>query len=105
MVHSSDSYLKIFLPPDTMTVDKEWMNAYGTTGIKSFLDTDINKATSLQRTINPQEACLFYTGVVFLGDRQGVARAGLVLKDRELFYRMNLLGSALIPCGSIAFKK
>jgi len=99
-----DSYLKVFLPPDTMTLDKEKLNVYDETGLKSFLDTAINKPTMLQRTINPKEACLFYIAVLFLGKREGVARAGLVLKERELFYRINLLGSALIPCGQIVFK-
>jgi hypothetical protein len=91
MLPSPDSYLKVFLPPDTMT-------------LKSFLDTGINKPTMLQRTINPKEACLFYIGVLFLGQREGVTRAGLVLKERDLFYRINLLDPALIPCGRIVFK-
>ena len=92
MLPSPDSYLKVFLPPDTMT-------------LKSFLDTGINQPTMLQRTINPKEACLFYIGVLFQGSKEGVARAGLVLKEQDLFYRINLLGSALIPCGQIVFKK
>ena len=104
MPPSPDSYLKVFLPTDTMTLDKETLYSYGT-GLKSFLDNGINKPTMLQRTINPKEACLFYIGVLFLGERQGVARAELVLKEQDLFYRINLLGSALIPCGQIVFKK
>ncbi len=105
MLPSPDSYLTVFLPPDTMTLDKETLYAYGVTGLKSFLDTGINKLTMLQRTINPREACLFYIGVLFQGSKEGVARAGLVLKEQDLFYRINLLGSALIPCGQIVFKK
>ena len=85
MVPSSDSYLKIFLPTDTMTIDKETLYSYGVTGLESLLDTCFNKPTMLQRTINPKEECLFYIGVLFLGESQGAARAGLVLKDQKLF--------------------
>jgi len=91
---SPDSYFKLFLPPDTMT-------------LKSFLDTGINKPTMLQRTINPKEACLFYIGALFY-QGEGVARAGLVLKEQDLFYSIRgiapQLDSALIPCGQIVFK-
>jgi hypothetical protein len=104
MLPSPDSYLKVFLPPDTMTLEKETLYAYGATGLKSFLDTGMNKPTMFQRTINPKEACLFYIGVIFPGKREGVARAGLVLKEQDFFYRINLLDPALIPCGKIVFK-
>lgn len=98
---SPDSYLKVFLPLDTMTMGKEGLYAYGATGLKSFLDTGLNKPTLLQRTINPKEACLFYIGLL---DYQGfnIARAELVLKGRDVFYNV---GGIEIPCGQIAFKK
>ena len=105
---SPDSYLKLFLPPDTMTLDKESLSDYGVTGLKSFLDTAFNKPTMLQRTINPKEECLFYIALVFhrcLID--GAVRAGLVLKGQDLFYRISIvpqIDSALIPCGQIVFK-
>ena len=108
MLPSHDSYLKVFLPPDTMTLDKETLFAYGATGLNSFLDTGLNKPTMLQRTINPKEACLFYIGALFT-QAYGVARAGLVLNDQDLFYGIRgidpHLDPALIPCGQIAFKK
>ena len=87
-----------------MTLDKECMSAYGATELKSILDTRINKPSMLQGTINSHEACMFYIRLLFLGERQGVAGAGLVLKEQELFYVVNLPGSALIPCGRIVFK-
>ena len=104
---SPDSYIKIFLPPDTMTLSKETLYNYGATGLKSFLDAGLNKPTMLQRTINPKEACLFYTAVLFY-QAGGTARAGLVLKEQDLFYRISIaqqLDSELIPCGHIVFKK
>jgi len=122
ILSSPDSYLKIFLPPDTMTLDKVWLYNYGVTGLRSFLDTGLNKPTMLQRTINPKEECLFYIGVLRYqvpnqapGTRRaglhqasgGVIRTGLVLKEQDLFYRISITGeldSALFPCGQIVFK-
>lgn len=81
---SPDSYLKAFLPLDTMTLDKEALYGYGATGLKSFLDTGLNKPTLLQRTINPKDACLFYIGVLYY-QAYAPARAELDLKDQDLY--------------------
>src|SRR5688572_6317377 len=51
ILRSTDSYLKVFLPQDAMTLDKETLWSYGITGLKSFLDTGFNKPSRLQRTI------------------------------------------------------
>jgi len=101
---SPQGYVKLFLPPATMTIDKEPLYDYGLTGLKSFLDASFNKPTMLQRTINPKEACLLYVLLISVASNKGAARAGLVLKDKVLFYRANMLDS-LIPCGHIVFKK
>ena len=102
-----DSYLKLFLPSGTMTIDKVSLYDYGA-GSQSFLDTAFYKPTMLQRTIYPKEECLFYIALVFQTPDNGAVRTGLVLKDQELFYRVSILwqlDSALIPCGQIVFKK
>ena len=96
-----DSYLKLFLPPDTMTLDKESLYNFGATGLKSFLDTGLNKPTMLQRVINPKEECLFYIGAL----PGAGSRAALVLKAQGLFYRINIIPDLLIPCGQIVFKR
>mgnify|MGYP003576379425 FL=1 len=70
------AYLKLFLPPDTMTLHKQWDFDFGATGLKSFLDTAFSKPTMLQRTINPKEECLFYITALFY-PRGGFVRAGL----------------------------
>ena len=70
------AYLKLFLPPDTMTLHKQWDFDFGATGLKSFLDTAFSKPTMLQRTINPKEECLFYITPLFY-PRGGFVRAGL----------------------------
>ena len=103
-----DSYLKLFLPPGNMTLDKESMYYYdGTTDLKSVLDTGLNKPTMLQRTINPKEECLFYIGMLFHVPDNGPVRTEFVLKEQDLFYRISIakqIDSVLIPCGQIVFK-
>lgn len=121
IISSPDSYLKLFLPSDTMTLDKVGLYNYGVTDLTSYLDHGLDKPTMLRRTINPKEAYLFYVGVVRYqvphqgpgrrrpGLRQaggGATRTALVLKEGELFYRVSIdHQSTLIPCGRIVFKK
>ncbi len=102
---STDSYVRIFLPPDTMTIGKETLGDYGLKGLKSFLDTGFYKRPALHRIINPKEAFIFYTGMLFHQAR-GSARTELVLKKEDLFYKI-AVGSqhALIPCGHLIFLK
>lgn len=104
---SPESYLKVFLPPDTMALEKETLYNYGATGLKSFLDAGLNKPTRLQRIINPKEACVFYIGALFT-QSYGAARAELILKEQELFYRIRGIApqfdSELISCGQIVLK-
>jgi len=55
----------------------------------------------LKRTINPKEECLFYIVALFY-KAFGAVRGGLVLKEQDLFYIINItpqLDSVLIPCG------
>lgn len=120
ILSSPDSYLKLFLPADTMTLDKVPLYNYGVTGLRSYLDTGLNKPSKLQRTIHPKEESLFYIGVLryqvpdqapdtrrpeLHQARGGVIRTALVLKEQDLFYRISIdLDSTLIPCGRIVFK-
>jgi len=105
ILSSPDSYLKLFLLPDTLTLDKVSSYGYGVTDLKSVLDTGLKKPTMLQRTIDPQEECLFYVGVHYLKGG-GVTRTGLVLKEQNLFYKISIdLDSTLIPCGHIIRNK
>ena len=50
--------MKLFIPFDTMTLDKASLTDYGL-AVKSFLDTCINKSYSLKRTIYPKESTAF----------------------------------------------
>lgn len=106
---SSDNYIKLLLPSDTMTIDKEPLYDYGLP-IKSFLDTGIIKSYSLKSTINPKESTTFY--VVMLSNKgvDGTLRTGLSLKGQNLFYKISvfksisghpLMDEKEINCGSI----
>lgn len=97
---SSGLYMKLLLPSDTMTIDKEFLYDYGLT-IKSFLDHYRHKSSSLKRIIHPKTSSAFY--VVALSDRgaNGILRTELSLKENNLFYRIN---DKEIPCGSINLK-
>ena len=102
--NSADTFVKLFLPPDTMTLDKQSLFSYGITELESF-----DKSTSFEKKLNPQEDCLFYIVAIFYqtsaGDwsqERGGNRAELILKDQDLFYRMPPQIDAL-PCGHIKF--
>jgi hypothetical protein len=97
---SPGAYIKVFLPIDTMTHDKEELYAYGVT-------SGLTKPTPLQKTIHPKEEALFYIGVLFCRVG-GVVRGELVLRGQNLFYTIRGIpqkpDSTLIPCGQIVFK-
>lgn len=101
---TSASYLKLFIPTDTMTIDKLPLYSYGLTGMKSFLDTNFNNATILQKTIKPNEEYMFYITTLSY-QAGGPARAAIILKEKELFYRITMspYGPVEIPCGKIVF--
>ena len=96
------NYFKIFLPPDEMTQ----------TDLESYLNTNLNKKSSLKRTINPKGSSIFYIITLSFnpntksgwkeGDGQGTIRAGFSLKGRNLFYSVN---DKEILCGKIDLTK
>ena len=106
---SPDEHIRIFLPPDTMTVDKIPLYSYGLTNLQSSLDAGFDKPSMLQKTINSKEEYLFYIPVLIYESRErSSARAALVLKGQDLFFRISMtpdVDSALIPCGQLVFKK
>jgi len=103
-ITSPYNYVKLFLPPNTMIFEKQSLFDYGL-DLKSFLDISFNKPTMFQRTINPKEECVFYIAALSRMPYDGSVRAGLILKEQNLFYRINILDPALISCGKIVFKK
>ncbi len=98
---SPDSYVKISMPLDTMTIEKESMFDYGVTNLKSSLDKNFFEPSKWVKTIKPKEENLFYIAMLFY-DARGSARTELVLKEQNLFYNIKV-GSdqVIIPCGQI----
>jgi hypothetical protein len=103
-------YFKILLPSDTMTLDKEPLPDYGITDLKSFLDNNIHKPSSLKRTINPKKSSGFYVVILFDIGVSGPTRTGLSIKGQDLFYKVtrytgkqgvSLVDEKEINCGSI----
>lgn len=102
--NSPGTYVKVFLPSDTMTLDKRSLFSYGLTELESF-----EQPTKFERRLNPKEDCLFYVVAIFYQTRAGAwhqerggNRAELMLKEQELFYRM-LPQIDLLRCGRIVF--
>ncbi len=98
---SAGRYFKLFLPSDTMILEKEHLFNYGLPVLNSFLDKGLQKASSLKRTINPKESSAFYVVTLFNRGVDGTLRTGLGLKGQNLFYRIN---GKEIHCGSINLK-
>lgn len=88
--NSPDTFVKLFLPPDTMTVEKQSLFSYGISDLESF-----DKATSFRKKLKPKDDCFFYVNAIFyqttpdaLGQKRGGNRAELVMKGQGFFYRM-----------------
>ncbi len=101
--NSPDTFMKLFLLPDTMTLDKRNLFNYGVTELESF-----DQSTSLQRKLNPNEDCLFNVIAIFYQTKagewneRGGNRAELILKGQDLYYRMPPQVDSL-RCGHILF--
>jgi hypothetical protein len=104
--NSTDTYVKLFLPQDTMTLEKENLFSYGVTELES-----LDKSTNFQRKVDPGEDCLFYVVGIYYQTKagewshnRGGNRAEFILKEQDLFYRMPPQIDSL-PCGNIIFDK
>ena len=108
---SSGKFRKLLFPADTMTIDKEPLLNYGL-ALKSFLDDNLDKSTSVKRTVHPKDSSAFYVvtlalfsraapaGISFTG-RGGAMRTGFSIKEQNLFYNIN---GTEVPCGKSNFK-
>lgn len=95
-------YFKVLIPKDTMTFEKAPLFNYGLTDLKPFFDKNIDKPSSLKRTINPKESSAFYLVTLRLFEGVGgVLRTELSLKGQNLYYKIN---NKEIQCGSINLK-
>lgn len=95
-------YFKILLPPNEMTYEKIPLFNYGLKDLNSFLDKNIDKSSSLKRTINPKQSSSFYVVLLCVTKgAHGTLRTGLSLKGQNLFYTIN---DREIHCGNINLK-
>ncbi len=104
--NTSDTYLKLHLPQDSMTLEKIQLLNYGLGDWDNF-----GQSSKFERIIEPGQDCLFYVVVVFyqtMNDEwrreRGGNRAELILQDGILSYRM-LPQIESLQCGSITPKK
>lgn len=107
-------YFKVFVPTDTMTLDKMPLLMYGLKDIKSFFDNNIDKPSSFKRIINPKESSgLYFLILVLTEEGTGMTRTGLSFKGQDLFYKISrysstkpitLIDEKEIHCGSINLK-
>lgn len=104
--NSPNTFVKLFLPPDTMTLDKQSLFSYGITKLAS-----LDQSTNIQRKLKPGEDFLFNVVGIFYqtnadawNQERGGNRAELVLKGQDLFYRMPPQFDSLL-CGRIIISK
>lgn len=100
--NSPHTFMKVFLPPETMTLEKRSLFSYGVTELKSF-----DKSTDFKATIEPMKDCLFYTVALFYQTRdnlwnedRGGNRAEYVFDGKDLVFTMLPQIDAL-QCGKI----
>ena len=96
-----DSYVKVFLLKDTMSIAKEGMYAYGATSLPAVLDAGLKEDTHLTQTIPPHGTSLFYISALF-HHASTPSRAELAVRRQKVFYK---IGGLEILCGEIRVKK
>jgi hypothetical protein len=100
-LQSPDAHIKILLPKDTMSHEKEQLFNYGLTGFEFLLNDNTRQVKTLIKTIDPKKDYYFYIPV-FMHEINGFARASIVLKGEKLFYKISIgKDTAFIPCGSL----
>ena len=104
--NSPDTYVKLFLPDETMTLDKQSSFSYGITELES-----LDHSTSYQNKLNPGDDCLYYVVAIFYQTKadawqqeRGGNRAEFMLKGNQLFFNMMPQVNAM-PCGQVSFNK
>lgn len=100
-LQSPDAHIKILLPIDTMSHEKEQLFNYGLTDLEFLLNDNTKQVKTLKKTIDPKKDYYFYIPV-FMHEINGSARASIVLKGEKLFYKISIgKDTAFIPCGSL----
>ena len=99
-IKSNEFPIKLVLPKDQLREEKIQLFDYGLTNIKTLLTDESNRLNRTQKTIGPQEDYYFYV-VAFIQER-GLARSALILKGKQLYYKLTIDNdSIMVPCGSL----
>ena len=101
LTSSPGRFFRLFIPSDTMTLDKEPLFNYGL-DLGKYLDNNLHKQAELKRIINPNKFSGFYIVTLFNKGVDGTLRTGLSVKEQRIFYRIN---DREIQCGNINLKK
>lgn len=96
--NSIDNSVKLLLPTNRMTLEKVPLFNYGFTDIEVYLNKNYNKESSLSKTIPAKQSYLFYVTALYDKGVEGIIRAGFIMKNNQLFYKISGLE---IPCGRI----
>ncbi|SNR14712.1 hypothetical protein [Tenacibaculum jejuense] len=102
--NSPNTFVKLFLSSDKMSLEKQSLFNYGLTDFDTLDDSTI-----VQKTIQPNEDHLFYVIAIFFqtkndakNENRGGNRTELVLREDNLYYKM-LPQIELMHCGKINF--
>lgn len=102
--NSPNTYVKLFLPQDEMTLEKQDLFSYGITELKSQ-----DESTSFQKKVGHNEACLFYVVALFYQthasaqhEDKGGNRGEFFLEGKNLYYSM-LPQIEALQCGTIIY--
>ena len=103
--NSPNTYVKIFLPKDSMTQDKINSFSYGINELESFAEP-----TQRIKTLNPDDSFLFNVVAVFYQTKEdawkqerGGNRAEFILKGKDVFFCMSPQ-IEMLHCGTIEVK-
>lgn len=103
--NSNKSHFIATLTKAKMTSEKIQEFDYGLTDIPSLLKVESNQLKQLTNRISSQKEILFYVPV-FISKTKWPVRAELILKDKQLFYKIAAgTDTVIVPCGGINFLK
>lgn len=101
LLSSPGRIFKLFIPSDTVTVEKEQLFNYGL-DLEKYLDENFRKQANLERTISPKGSSGFYVVTLFNQGVNGTLRTGLKIKGAKLSYQVN---DKTIDCGETKLKQ
>jgi hypothetical protein len=87
--NSTDAYLKLLLPTDTMSLEKVGLYNYGATGLQTFLESNMHEETGLNQIIQPSDDFIFYTAALCYKEG-GVVRSGFEIVNCDVIFSISI---------------